>query len=128
MAYQYIDTTLSPVVELRTGDASDLQQVALAEFTHLLATNEPYVLLVDGSKIGAQSSADRKMWGEWIKDNTDTLRRLCLGCAIYNAGPVIRGLMTVFAWFAPLPYPVQYFPTREAAVAWCNEQVRAAAA
>ena len=123
--FKFIDMSDYPLVRIGENATTDEQiQGSMREFGRIFAEKREYALLLDG-KLNAKQPADqRRTWTAWMKAHSAELNQFNRGIAVYNTGPMIRGLLAAFGWFVKLDYDIAYFDTEAQAIAWAKARTQ----
>lgn len=62
----------------------------------------------------------------WVQQNRDAVDRRILGIGVVAPSAIQRGLVTAVRWFVKMPFPIEVFPARRAALGWAEEHARRA--
>jgi hypothetical protein len=89
-----------------------------------LARGEPYVVVIDGSRVGPVSAYGRFRGVQFSKENNDKLRTLCKGSAIVITSPLLRFIAMTMWVIAPMPMPYAVCATLEEALEWAQARLK----
>jgi hypothetical protein len=96
----------------------------LSEADAVLARNEPFVAIMDGSRAASTPAFVRQRSVEWQRANAAQLKAYCLGTAFVLSSAIQRFITMTVMMIVPLPMPVRIFETRKDALEWALGLVR----
>lgn len=115
------DLSMFPIVVINLDACATVQSVLNIVEQHLSA-GIPFVAIADGSRgvklpLGA---ADRRVAGEFLREEKERMRAVCLGFCTVSSSPIVRGVITALNWISPMPVPHTVFATRAEAITWAQ--------
>ncbi len=123
-----VDPSAWPLV--RTEAAGDVDDEALeafmAEMTGLSARMERYGNVLDISKLGSITSAQRARYAEYLKRTFDDHKKYCVAVGVVAPSMVVRGIMTAISWLHPFPHATKFCATAEEAEKYVRGELTAA--
>jgi len=110
------------------GDLDETQLDAyVTEGTRLLERGEPYVVIIDVSRLGQASAYARARHKEWSDTNREKLRTRCLGSAFIMTSPLLRFITMTAMLVSPSPMPYAVCESVDEALEWAKGRLAAAA-
>lgn len=119
-----VDTSLFPVVVMNLDECPSVQRALEIVDEHLRGA-VPFVLIADGSR-GLRLSLDaaaRRASADFLRDNKDRMRAMCVGFCTVSASRFVRGAVMAVNWISPMPVPNAVLPSRTEAVAWARRML-----
>ena len=124
---QVDDSQFPLVYVVARGTPTDQEFDAyLEELAALYRRRERFALVVDASRSGGATAAQRKKQADWIKQNAMMIQALNLGTAFVVPSALARGVMTAILWLQPMPSPHLVCNSPPEGVRWASEQLRQA--
>jgi hypothetical protein len=117
-----IDTSQWPIViHSVEGSLSDRQiDDYLREATALMGRPEPYIAIMDASRIGSVSAYMRARITEWQRQHRAIVNERCLGVVYVLASPLLRFVTMTILLVTGLGVPYVVCATRDEALAWAR--------
>lgn len=112
------DTTRFPfvLVRFREERATDEEVRAVIDTQReIMRRQERFVIVVDASRATYSTSAQRRMYAEWLRESEAAARRHCAGVAVVIVHPFMRAALQGVLWFFTPPVRVEVFGTIRAA-------------
>jgi hypothetical protein len=125
------DLSLFPILQLRSPHVASYEHVSIASYFDCvdrgLARLRPFVIMHDMRDIPPVDDARRVEFMEMLAARRPQVVRLLRGYGAVAESPLERGIVTAFAWFAQVPFPVRTFSSEADAEAWLQERLEAPA-
>lgn len=117
-----IDTSQWPIViHSVEGSLSDRQiDDYLREATALMDRPEPYIAIMDASRIGSVSAYMRARITEWQRQHRAIVNERCVGVVYVLASPLLRFVTMTILLVTGLGVPYVVCATRDEALAWAR--------
>jgi hypothetical protein len=121
----HVDESRWPIVVYTLeGALDDAELEAFVEHgRRQLDRGQPYVVVIDGSRVGPVSAYARFRGVQWSKDNYDKLRTLCKGSALVITSPLLRFIAMTLWMLAPMPMPYAVCENLDEALAWAKARL-----
>lgn len=102
----------------------DFRQLFL-DVKRLNPTRKRHAVLIDFRKMNplSMSPEARRESAEVFQEHGDYLEATCIAEARVAPNPVIRGILTVFDWLGPKPWPINSLHSGETAELWLQGQL-----
>ncbi|MCU0698459.1 MAG: hypothetical protein MUC96_18315 [Myxococcaceae bacterium] len=117
-----IDTSQWPIViHSVEGSLSDRQiDDYLREATALMDRPEPYIAIMDASRIGSVSAYMRARITEWQRQHRAIVNERCVGVVYVLSSPLLRFVTMTILLVTGLGVPYVVCATRDEALAWAR--------
>jgi len=122
-----VDTSRWPIViHAVDGALTDEELDAyIHEATLVLQRGEKHVAIMDGSKASWVSAQVRNRARAFQRANRELLGQVCVGTVYVVPSAVLRFVVMTVLLVGQLPMPYFVCETREEAIAWAQERLRA---
>lgn len=100
----------------------------LSESDLIVAAGRRYGLVYDGMRPFEVTARQRKIQSDWIRQNYDSLAKLCVGAAFAFESMTARGTLTAVLWMAKLPFEYTIVKSMLDGQLWVSERLRRAGA
>src|SRR5215510_11346102 len=119
MGYRY-NTQAWPVVHFEfigRLSADEIDQY-LADANALVAGDQPYATVMDGTHMLMPEAEFVRKQSIWIRDHTADMRRLNRGIAFVARSTLVRGLVRAVMHFQDMPVSYEWFASLDEAMTW----------
>jgi hypothetical protein len=125
----YVDRSELPILRLRyAGTYSDAELLQfLSEVDAVLKVPGRKVGLIDLTDAKPGGAKQRRMQGDWIRENEELLAREVIAAVVVTDSAIIRGTVTAVFWIRPLPMPTHVAATLADAERWLAPYVESLA-
>ena len=94
-----------------------------ADYDRLLARQDPFASVFDSTGMRVPELHQFHNLVHFMRERTEPIRRLHLGCACVMITPLLRGLLAALGRLGGLPMKVVVMSDRESAIRWANERL-----
>jgi hypothetical protein len=124
----HVDDSLWPLVHVRFLGVPSTPQVEayLARMTSLVERGEPYVSILDSSRMtGMGPPQQRHLQAAWKKRHAEQLKVLNLGTAFVITSPLVRLAVSTVFYLTPMHSPYLIAASLPQTVAWAVQRLEA---
>jgi hypothetical protein len=122
------DDSRWPLLHLRLPGTLSNQghEDCLAVFSSYVRRGERFLLIVDLSLIGLVPLSQRWRQVEWFEEHDLLLRQTVIGAAAILTSSVVQLSVSAILFFKPLPLPLAFFRSPDAAETWAAARLKEA--
>ncbi len=115
-----------PLIRIHAfGTSTDADILERITFTQRqLYRREKIGLVFDTTGGSPLTARQRRMWSNYLTENSDLIRRYLVGCAMVVESPIMRGVFTSIFWIWPPPTSFVFFGTSREATAWVLQRLK----
>ena len=117
-----VDLTAQPVIVLTERRETARVEDFLRAFNALLARERPFASIHDVRSCRGWDAFDRSVVHQWLKQRTDTLKRLVRGHCAVLANQEQRGMGLAVFWDTEFAGHVRFFNDLASAEAWARQR------
>lgn len=123
----HIDQSCLPLIVIKyDGPTTDENfEAYLATLYQSMTASKagPRVLLQDATLAYPITARQRKRQADWMKEYSELIARMTLGCAFVIPSSLMRGVLTAIFWLQPLPCPHELSANMAEGLSWCEQKL-----